>query len=241
MNKDCLLLITCNLNDIIYQRFLHLQNTLDMDIYLMFDDSGNENIKIDNKNIIYFNGNEIFPKYNHIKENKSYIGSVQYTTLYFYENFNDKYRYYWFMEDDIILEGGNYKSFFDKANNIDCDLFVRDYGEVTKNWYWIQLAEDKFKTGSYKYSSLLQLYRISPNALTCLSKNIERNYGVHDESSIISTIYNNNLSIKKMIDELPYIFNVGWENHKEYYKHRNNNEWYHPIKSQKLKKYKIQL
>lgn len=37
-----------------------------------------------------------------------------------------------------------------------------------------------------------------------------------------------------MIDELPYKFNVEWYNNDDYYKHRNNNKWYHPIKSDKI-------
>lgn len=113
MKNTCLIYLTHTIYS--YKNFLKLQNKLSniLDIFYLFDitDINENDLKIipENENNILFKGNNIWKKYNGQidKNHKLYEGNVQFILLEFYKKYNN-YDYYWFIEDDIILNGDVY-------------------------------------------------------------------------------------------------------------------------------------
>lgn len=234
MFNNCLLLTTSYLNDAVYEKYITLKNMTIYDVYILCDTSRKEvtnEVYLNDEHIILYNGNEIYPQFNSIPNQKPYIGTVQFIVLWFYLNHNNGYDNYWFMEDDILLEGNKYLDFFTLTDKIECDLLVyklnkSDDLEDENEWFWNRY----FDTNIYKLKSFLQLYRINKSGLECL-KTYDKNLHVHSEAIIPSLISNNGLSIKELSKETHYTYNIKHKQNEEWYENRNHDEWYHPIKS----------
>ena len=209
--KTCFIFLTTTLDS--YKRFELIRRCgIDIDFYYAVDISVNhinpEECPLD---AIIFNGLELWKNYNTIYKDTAelaYKGNPQFYLIEFWKT-HKQYDYYWFSEDDIYMERGDYNEFFKTMSNIHSDLLLTEYNnkEQERNWFWYRFMSI---SSAYKYPVhyYLQLFRLSNRGCETISKHFNASDNAHSECAIPSIIYLRGLSTKFINLESKYRFRV---------------------------------
>ena len=232
IKNQCFIFLTTNGNS--YERFQKIKscNYPGIDFYYMIDISSYNGEIPEGENVITFNGDDVWNKwngtifYNKYGEYKSYCSNVHFIPIEFYlKNFGRKkeYDYYWYCEDDIFMPNGDYYEFFKQADKVKCDFLhmtpifdgeddnftSRNVRLKTKgNTNLIYKLIPKPLWTKYNYWCWMQMFRISPVACRLIKNNFKSIHRAHGELCMPSIIKKNGLSCHCISesDEINYNF-----------------------------------
>ena len=258
LKNQCFIFLTTNAKS--YERFLKIKscNFPGIDFYYVLDVSVYSGDIPDGENVITFNGEDIWKKWNgkiyhnKFKEYKLYCGNTQFMVVEFFKKTfgrKVKYDYYWFCEDDIFMPNGDYYYFFKSVEKIDCDFLhmtkiydaeedgytglntINDLYAYTNNLYKL-IPKALWK--KYRYWTWIQLFRISYNGCYAINKSFKKVECAHAELGVPSFIMNEKMTTYCMNDSeiIPYKFNTHALALSDKYCGLENKEntFYHPMK-----------
>lgn len=257
IKNQCFIFLTTTGNS--YERFQKIKscNYPGIDFYYMIDISSYNGEIPEGENVITFNGDDVWNKWNGIVfsdrlgEYKSYRGNVHFIPIEFYlKNFGRKkeYDYYWYYEDDIYMPNGDYYEFFKAADKVKCDFLhmtkifnAEDDGYTSTNARF-ELGENtkvlykeisRILWNKYNYWCWMQMFRITPVACYLIKNNFKRIHRAHGELCMPSIIMKNGLSCHCISDSdvMDYKFRVhAFPLHPKVLGENLPNTFYHPMK-----------
>lgn len=234
LKNQCFIFLTTNAKS--YERFLKIKscNFPGIDFYYVLDVSVYSGEIPDGENVITFNGDEVWKRWNgmifHNKflEYKLYCGNPQFMTIEFFnKNFGrgKNYQYYWFCEDDIFMPNGDYYWFFKDADKVDCDfLHMKKIYDAEEDGYTAKNTINDLKAytnvlyesipkpmwGKYRYWTWLMMFRISKKGCDVVNRDFKKVEGAHTELCIPSIITNHKMTTHCMSDSdvIGYKFHI---------------------------------
>lgn len=184
-------------------RYKKIKNQVkNADVYSVITDKKQYRKEADS--ILYEHHKCIEMGYASYKENSILPGSTYFALLYFFKQ-NQKYDYYWLIEDDVVYNG-HWNDFFNKFVNNNTD-FIGCYNTLQKDaehWFWwpdISILNNEINNMT-KIRTFYPTARFSAKALEFLDQSLKSSVSGHGEVLVPTILNNFGFSISDIADVL---------------------------------------